>query len=97
MLQFLAAPALDAADVADVLAAIAPRVHRLVARYGGDPEDAHDGARPHGRGRAGGAARRPVRGPGSVAARAAWPRARQCACGKGCQGGKSDRGEGARV
>jgi hypothetical protein len=37
--RFLAAPALDAADVADVLAAIAPGVQRLLARRGGDPDD----------------------------------------------------------
>ncbi len=39
-LRFHAAPALDAADVADVLAAIAPGVRRLVRRHGADPEDA---------------------------------------------------------
>ena len=39
-LRFHAAPALDAADVADVLAAIAPGVHRLVRRHGAHPEEA---------------------------------------------------------
>lgn len=39
-LRFHAAPELDAADVADVLAAIAPGVHRLLRRHGADPEDA---------------------------------------------------------
>ncbi len=43
-LRFHAAPALDAADVADVLAAIAPGVQRLVARSGGGPDDPHGSA-----------------------------------------------------
>ena len=43
-LRFHAAPALDAADVADVLAAIAPGVQWVLARHGGDPEDPHGGA-----------------------------------------------------
>ena len=38
-LRFHPAPELDAADVADVLAAIAPGVRRLVARHGGGPDD----------------------------------------------------------
>ncbi len=33
------APVLDAADVADVLAAIAPAVQRSLARHGGEPDD----------------------------------------------------------
>ena len=41
-LRFHAAPDLDSADVADVLAAIAPGVHRLLRRHGADPND--DGA-----------------------------------------------------
>jgi len=43
-LRFHAAPALDAADVADVLAAIAPGVQRLVARSGGGTDDPHGSA-----------------------------------------------------
>lgn len=39
-LRFHAAPELDAADVADVLAAIAPGVHRLLRHHGADPDDA---------------------------------------------------------
>ncbi len=38
-LQFHAAPDLDAADVADVLAAIAPGVQRVLARHGCGPDD----------------------------------------------------------
>ena len=41
-LRFHGATELDAADVADVLAAITPGVHRVLAR-GGDPEDPHGG------------------------------------------------------
>jgi len=43
-LRFHGARELDAADVADVLAAITPGVQRVLARRGGDPEDAHDGS-----------------------------------------------------
>ena len=39
-LRFHAAPELESADVADVLAAIAPGVRRLVRRHGADPDDA---------------------------------------------------------
>ena len=38
-LRFHAAPELDSADVADVLAAIAPGLQRVLARLGGDPDD----------------------------------------------------------
>ena len=38
-LRFHAAPELESADVADVLAAIAPGVHSLVRRHGADPDD----------------------------------------------------------
>ncbi len=38
-LRFHAAPELDAADVADVLAAIAPGVQRVLARHGCGPDD----------------------------------------------------------
>ena len=37
--RFHAAPELDSADVAHVLAAIAPGVQRVLARLGGDPDD----------------------------------------------------------